>query len=139
MNLGQWNIRGVGKPNICEELQLVRKINNLNTLVLSETKTHNQPSIETVKHAGFDDITYIPSTGRRGDMWILWKHNNFSKNLDAIGTNDRYIMCSYKDNDIKFVFIFIYAPSALMKRTSSGLISSIKFYKLTSQSLLLKT
>ncbi len=48
MNIGFWNIRGVGKTCLWEELSYVRKFNKINILVLLETKTSIKPSIASM-------------------------------------------------------------------------------------------
>ena len=75
MNIAFWNIRGVGKKNLWEELSFIRKNNSLNILALSETKCNKEPFAASIYKAGFDELTFIPSTGLRGGLWILWKHN----------------------------------------------------------------
>ena len=59
MNIGFWNIRGVGKEFLWEELSYIRKFNKINILVLSETKTNNKPSIGSIKKVGFHDLFWV--------------------------------------------------------------------------------
>ena len=111
MNIGFWNIRGVGKTCLWEELTYIRKFSKLNILVLSETKTSIKPSVSSIKKAGFHDFFFIPSIGTRGGMWLLWNHNSLTNKTNIIHYTDRIIVCSVNYESENIYLIFIYAPS----------------------------
>lgn len=39
--------------------------------IISETTIQIAPTISSIRRAGFEDLTFVPSAGRRGDLWLL--------------------------------------------------------------------
>lgn len=108
MNIGLWNIRGVGKPNLQEELTYTQKFNSLNILALFETKCQKEPTIQQLKNAGFNSFTFVPSMGLRGGMWLLWNLDSNCSDASVDCINNRWINCSIKIDNTPYHLIFIY-------------------------------
>ena len=60
-NIAYWNIRGVRKPNLWQDLAYIQKRNNLDILVLAEIKTSEPPNENCYKRSGFNKAHHIAS------------------------------------------------------------------------------
>ena len=63
----------MGRPNLWSDLGIICKIENIQLMVIVETKSVNPPTDSLWKSAGFDNMCYYPAIGRSGGLCILWK------------------------------------------------------------------
>lgn len=86
MLIPAWNCWGLGNPPIIRTLKSLLRGTSLSTPFLSETKMSENISI--FAQFGFQNYYIIPSVGRSGGLWLLWKEEI---QIEIISKSSNYI------------------------------------------------
>jgi len=122
MKIIAWNVQGVKKPQICEEVRYIIHFHRPDMLFLTETMVVESTTLRLISHLGFDHYDFINPANHSG-MWVLWNNNNILANV--LLKEQRFIHMLVLDIQAQHMVTIssVYAPRKASENRSFGTIS----------------
>ncbi|KAL5568624.1 hypothetical protein UlMin_025199 [Ulmus minor] len=114
MNAMSWNCRGLGNAPAIRELRALVRNNQIDCLMLQETKVDTSVLRRILRPLGFVSIVHVPPGGTAGGLCIAWKEN---LDLEPLFMSKNAISCIVYHGTIKMPWL-ISAIYGSHRRTS---------------------
>jgi len=72
MKIVSWNIQGLKKPQVVQEIKLLKRKFNPDILFLLETLVNEKNLLRILPNLGFDFFDYVLPSSHSGGITVLW-------------------------------------------------------------------
>lgn len=132
INLLCWNCRGAFNRTFPRLVQDMRKVHNIDVLVLLEPRCIGEKATKVIGKLGFDSSWRMEACGFSGGIWILWDSTHIS--IRPVSEMDQCVTIRLSRNEVDCVISCVYGSPRFAERDSlwSYLSSMHTLYKNTS-------
>ena len=104
-----WNCKGLGNAPAIRELRALVRNNQIDCLMLQETKVDTSVLCHILRPLGFVSIVHVSPMGTAGGLYIAWKEN---LDLEPLFMSKNAISCIVYDGTIRMPWLIsiIYGP-----------------------------
>ena len=116
INILAWNCRGAAAKSLPGRIRDVLKGNNVNILILCETRISGRKADNVLKKLNFNSWIRVEATGYAGGIWLLWNCEEVSVNYLSSSNQVLHAQVRLADNPRMFCLSCVYAePQPLLR------------------------